>query len=167
MVGSSKGGYGRIMGFISILRDDRTSIKAVMEMSRKFHKEAGVSAPFEPVRVSSFLVGVCESPNAMMAVAIDKFGNRVGYVVAQSFQNYLTGALMSEETAIYVDPDYRQYGAGDKLLDEFERWSIEEKKVRVLRVTCQANLRMAGVMKWFKSRGYKEAEMSLTKEVSY
>lgn len=164
MVGTKKRGVC-ILTAVRIIIDDRSSIESVLRLSREFHSEARESGPFERVRVASFLVDTCDSDSGIMVVAVDKFGNRIGFVVGRSFPNYLTGQLIAEETAIYVDPHYRSEGVGDLLMDSFEDWAINKKNVKRIRVTAQASLRMAGVIRWFKSRGYKESEMSLTKEV--
>lgn len=165
MVGAGQRGENTGMIAIKVLKDFRGHIPSVLSMSKKFHHEAGEVGPWNEALVASFLAGVCDNGRAAMFVAVDGFGNRAGFLVAQAFPNYLTGEVIAEETAIYVDENYRKEGVGDKLLDEFERWAKEEGRAARIRVTAQASLRMAGVVRWFESRGYRKAEISLTKEV--
>lgn len=168
MVGSREGrdcpDDGQVM--IKITNKDRNRIVSVVRMSEAFHREAGESGPFDPSRVSLFLSAICNSPDGAMFVAVDKFGNSAGFLVAQCGANYLTGERMAEETAIYVLPEYRDTKAGAKLYDEFERWAIHHAGAKRLRVTAQSSLRVEAVSSWFRRRGYREVERSFTKEVN-
>lgn len=167
LVGSGERRGNRIMADLKLIKNSKMDIKNVVAMSKEFHSEAMEPSPFNSNLVSMFLSKLCDDRRGIMIVCVDELGNRVGFLAAHCFPNYLTGELMAEETAIYVSPDWRRDGAGDLMLDEFERWAKEDVKAARLRVTAQASLRMAGVVRWFESRGYKQAEMSLTKEVTY
>lgn len=148
-----------------IVRDDVRMVNRIAAMSRAFHAEAQESGPFDAVRVSSFLAGVCQAGRAAMFVALHD-GSPVGFLVAQCGQNYLTGELMAEETAIYITPQWRTKGASEDLFSAFEKWAIDEMKARRIRVTAQSSLRPDIVGKWFGRKGYKEVERSFTKEVN-
>lgn len=136
-------------------------------MSKRFHAEAKEAGPFDPARVSGFLSGVCRSGRAAMFVAENEEypASPKGFLVAQCGENYLTGEVIAEETAIFVMPDHRAEGVGQKLFDAFESWARDEMKANRIRVTAQSSLRPEAVAKWFARRGFKEAERSFTKEV--
>lgn len=153
------------MSEIRILKDDRSRVVSVTRMSKQFHEEAREGGPFNPSRVSLFLSSVCHSEDAAMFVAVDKFGQASGFLVCQFGANYLTGAKIAEETAIFVLPEYRRDGVGDRLLDEFEDWG-RSKGAEWFRTTVQAKLRANGVVRWFESKGYQKAEISMIKEVT-
>lgn len=167
MVGASKGGEAISMTVIKLIHDDRPSIPNVLEMSEKFHSLTGSKVGFNRNKVAVLVSGLCDSERGKVIVAIDKFGNRVGFVAGHCSINHMSGELIAEELAIWVEPEYRRCGAGDKLMDEFEHWASKEARAAHIRVTAQAGLRMAGVVKWFKSRGFHEVEMVLSKEVIY
>lgn len=168
MVGTSKrGGTRSAMTVIKTIRNDRMSIPSIVEMSEKFHALTGSGIGFDKNRVKVFVSGLCDNMRGITIVAVDKFGNRVGFVAGFCSINHISGELIAEECAIWVEPEYRRDGVGDKLMDEFESWAEKEMMVAHIRVTAQATLRMAGVVRWFKSRGYKEVEMIMTKEVKY
>lgn len=167
MVGASKGGEAISMTVIKLIHDDRPSIPNVLEMSEKFHSLTGSKVGFNRNKVAILVSGLCDSERGKVIVAIDKFGNRVGFVAGHCSINHMSGELIAEELAIWVEPEYRRCGAGDKLMDAFEHWASKEARAAHIRVTAQAGLRMAGVVKWFKSRGFHEVEMVLSKEVIY
>lgn len=164
MVGSGPGGNNP-MTAVKITANNRADIRRVAEMSRDFHEEAMERGPFNMDRVVSFLSQVCSSAKAMMFVAKSDSGEVIGFLVCQCGENYLTGERIAEETAIYVSKHWRSSGAGDALFGAFEGWAANDMRASRNRVTAQASLRFAGVVKWFKSKGYAETELSLTKEV--
>lgn len=150
-----------------ISKDDRTRIVQVVAMSQRFHWEAGETGPFDAARVSMFLSSICASGRAAMFVAYDteRESAPMGFLVAQCGENYLTGELIAEETAIYVMKDDRRKRVGDDLYDAFERWAVDDMKVSKMRVTAQSSLRPEAVGRWFARRGFREAERSFIKEV--
>lgn len=167
MGASQRGGTSSGMTVVKTLRNDRISIPSVVSMSEKFHGLTGSKIGFDKNMVTLFVSGLCDNQRGIVIVAIDKLGNRVGFIAGFCSVNHISGELIAEECAIWVEPEYRREGVGDKLMDEFEEWAEKEMKVAHIRVTAQATLRMAGVVRWFKARGYEEVEMIMTKEVKY
>lgn len=133
-------------------------------MSRRFHAEAGETGPFDAARVSMFLSAVCREGRAAMFVALDQDEQPTGFLVCQAGENYLTGELIAEETALYVYPTDRNKKVGRELIAAFEDWG-REIGAKKFRTTAQTKLRPDAVSRMFGRIGYREAERSFIKEV--
>lgn len=151
---------------IKIIKDDRSRVVQVASMSRKFHEEVKEKGPFDPSRVSMFLSSVCNSDDAAMFVAIDKFAQPAGFLVCQFGQNYLTGEFIAEETGLFVLPECRSTKAGRLLVAEFEDWAKSKRATRI-RVTVQASTRYEATERYWLRQGYERSELSMTKEVKH
>ena len=94
----------------------------------------------ENFKVESFYENYINNEKICLLVALDE-NKIIGYIYGYILEE---GATVKEKTvkldAIYIEPEYRHYGIGDMLIENFKSW-VKEKDIQLIEVSvCNGNI---------------------------
>jgi GNAT superfamily N-acetyltransferase len=90
----------------------------------------------------------------ILIIAID--GNTIiGVINGSVIENWFNDDVYSQDQILFVHPDYRQHRIGLKLLDAFQKKSLELGATRIVTGVSFDNFNMYKVGRMLQKRGYK------------
>ena len=104
-----------------------------------------------------------ESPDALVLIVRDG-ENSVGYLVGgiAEPEDYRKVVKIAELENMYIEETFRGQGIGGKLSKQFEDWCKERKVQRIRYVASAGNVE---AIKFYKTHGAKEINITLEKEL--
>ena len=78
----------------------------------------------------------------------------VGMIALLVFEHPLTGRLMAEEVAWWVEPEHRNSTVGPRLLHHMERWSVQ-KRLHMVKMVAPTD---SSVGDFYQKQGYQAIE---------
>ena len=101
--------------------------------------------------------------NEIVYIALDK-DNVVGYLAGSiNIQGSYVTKSLAEVDNMFILEDYRKYGIGSKLMNEFKQYCIENN-IEELKVTAYA--KNSNARKFYKKNGFNEFEITLKQKLN-
>ena len=87
----------------------------------------------------------------------------VGYLAGSvNIQNSYVTKSLAEVDNMFISEDYRKYGIGSKLMNEFKKYCIQNN-IEELKVTASA--KNSNAINFYKKNGFEEFEITLMQEL--
>ena len=87
----------------------------------------------------------------------------VGYLAGSvNIQNSYVTKSLAEVDNMFILEDYRKYGIGSKLMNEFKKYCIQNN-IEELKVTASA--KNSNAINFYKKNGFNEFEITLKQEI--
>lgn len=149
-------------GEFSIRRNDVSTIKDAVALSRGLYDESRESFGFDSFLIRGFIAGVIQSGGLLLVAYSGE--TAVGFILAARGFNPILGRVAADEIAIFTKKEVRGGQLGNKLVDMFEEWGTSSGATR-LSATVQDSINHDSTVRFFSRRGYRRQETKLIKEV--
>lgn len=141
---------------------DFADLARLIELATAFWRESiyGRLFPMAPAYALESLVRTALTAGVVFVAEVD--GRVVGMLGAVPVTLPLTGEIIVEELAWYVEPAYRSGRTGPLLLTALEDWTYKKGAV-VLKMVAPAD--KPEVAKYYRRHGYTEVEVAYMKRL--
>lgn len=152
---------------IEIKRADISNLKEIQNLNNQlfeleynsFDPSLKVGWPFEK-EGTAYFTDMLNNEIVYIALAEDKIiGYLAGCINIQ--HSYVTKSLVEVDN-MFILEDYRKYGIGSKLMNEFKSYCIQNS-IEELKVTASAKNNNA--IKFYKKNGFDEFEITLKQKL--
>lgn len=152
---------------IEIKRADISNLKDIQEMNHQlfelefnnFDPSLKVGWTFEK-EGKDYFTDMLNNEIVYIALTENKI---VGYLAGSvNIQNSYVTKSLAEVDNMFILEDYRKYGIGSKLMNEFKQYCIQNS-IEELKVTASA--KNSNAIKFYKKNGFNEFEITLKQKL--
>lgn len=152
---------------IEIKRADISNLKEIQNLNNQlfeleynnFDPSLKVGWPFEK-EGTAYFTDMLNNEIVYIALAEDKI---IGYLAGSiNIQHSYVTKSLAEVDNMFILEDYRKYGIGSKLMNEFKKYCIQNS-IEELKVTASA--KNSNAIKFYKKNGFNEFEITLKQDL--
>lgn len=141
-----------------------TEIDAIIEMGKVFwsHTLYASRVPYDVESVKNTVYTCLDHNLLLVAFDGDKIAGFIGGVAAPIYAN--NDILIGQELFWWVQPEYRNKGAGQALMDAIEK-NAKDEGLTYWTMMYLVNIEPEKAKQVYVNRGYYETEIGFTKEI--
>jgi len=152
---------------VEIVQATENDIPTIVEFARKFHQVSPFQdSPFSPEMVELFCQTLLTNGinNAILLLSVAE-GEPTGMLIASAQEMSFSTDRFAVELAWWVEPEYRNSPAAQRLIEVYEYWAKKVGCTHVMMSSLSIDNQKI-LDRWYSRRGYRPTENHYTKELS-